>query len=82
MLPMIAQFLSLVSMLVIIDAVLSWMMPPDQPPRSVTARLLAPLYAPIHAILDPQKTGGLDLSPLILIVVLHVVRSMLLGAAA
>lgn len=76
---LIAGFLGVVSFIIIIDAVLSWIMPPDRFPRDVTSQLTAPLYAPIRAVVDPQKMGGLDLSPIILLVLISVIRRVLVG---
>ena len=53
--------------LIIIDAVLSWVQPPSAMPRKMTSSLTTAMYTPIHAIISPQKTGGIDFSPLILI---------------
>ena len=66
--------------LIIIDAVLSWVMPPDRFPRNVTTQITDPLYAPIRALLRPERTGGLDLSPILLMVVIYVMKSMLTRA--
>jgi uncharacterized protein YggT (Ycf19 family) len=64
-----------VSYLIIGDAVLSWFAPRDRFPRSLTSKLTEPLYRPIHALVDPQKTGGIDLAPIILLVALQLVRN-------
>jgi len=53
--------------LIIGDAILSWFQKPEAFPRSLTSRITAPMYAPIHAVLNPRMTGGIDLSPIILI---------------
>jgi YggT family protein len=64
--------------LILIDAVLSWVMPDaDKFPRNVTAQITEPLYAPIRAVLKPERTGGIDLSPMILLLVLYVMETML-----
>jgi YggT family protein len=77
----VLSILDILVWLVIIDAVLSWVMPDkSQFPRNVTSTLTDPLYAPVRAILNPEKTGGIDFSPLVLILLLQVVRSMLTRA--
>jgi YggT family protein len=62
--------------LVIVYAVLSWM-----PTRSVLSdvieRLCAPLLTPIRRLLP--LVGGIDLSPLVLLVLLQIVSIMLVG---
>jgi YggT family protein len=62
--------------LVIVYAVLSWM-----PTRSVLSdvieRLCAPLLTPIRRLLP--LVGGIDLSPLVLLVLLQIVSILLVG---
>ncbi len=67
-----------VTVIVIADAVLSWIQPdPDAVPRRYLARLTDPLYAPIRAILP--SSGPFDFSPLVLIVLLQLLKGALLG---
>ena len=68
--------------LIIIDAVLSWVMPPDRFPRTLTTQLTDPLYAPIRAILRPERTGGFDMSPILVMFAIYVAKSLLQQAAA
>ena len=51
--------------LIVIDAILSWFQPPSAMPRKLTSSLTTAMYLPIHSIISPQKTGGIDFSPLI-----------------
>jgi uncharacterized protein YggT (Ycf19 family) len=71
--------LQALSALVLVDAVLSWVMREDQFPRSITTRITDPLYAPIRKLIDPGKTGGFDLSPLIVLLAIQGIRSLLIG---
>jgi YggT family protein len=64
----IAQILSII---VIIDAVLSFVLPPYHPIRSVLGRVLLPFYAPIRRFLPSM--GGFDLSPIILLLLIRAV---------
>lgn len=66
--------------LIIVDVVLSWVMQPDKFPRSLTSAITDPLYAPIRAILRPEVMGGLDLSPLIILGLIHLMESRLIDA--
>ncbi len=67
-------------LLIIADVVLSWIMPDKERfPRSLTTSITDPLYAPIHAVLKPEKTGGLDLSPLIILMLLFFFENLLKG---
>lgn len=75
--------LSGITWLIIIDAISSWIVGPNQFPRNLTGTLTEPLYRPIRSVplLNPSRTGGLDLSPLILIVLIQVVQSLIARAA-
>jgi YggT family protein len=67
--------------LIIIDALLSWVMPPDRFPRSLTGQLTDPLYAPIRKVLRPERTGGFDMSPIVVMFAIYVAKSLLQQAA-
>lgn len=65
-------------LLVFADVLLSWLVrDPAQFPRNITTQITAPLYAPIRAILNPQKTGGFDLAPLIILIGLSLLQRAL-----
>jgi uncharacterized protein YggT (Ycf19 family) len=70
------RVLDVLKWLVIIDAVLSWFVAADRFPRSLTQLVLAPVYAPIHAVLA-GKTGSIDLAPLLVLAVLFALQLML-----
>ncbi len=74
----ISLFLTAVTWVVIVDAIASWFVRPNELPRSVTGPMTEPLYRPIRSVLDPGKMGGLDLSPLVVVVAVEAVRSLLL----
>ena len=67
----IVLFLDVVLWVIVVDAVLSWVQGPHAMPRRLTRLLTEPLYAPIHAILSPSKTGGMDFSPIVVIILLQ-----------
>lgn len=62
--------------LVIVYAVLSWMQTPSVL-SDVIERLCAPLLTPIRRVLP--LVGGIDLSPLVLLVLLQIVSILLVG---
>lgn len=66
------------SILVLVDVIASWLVGPDQFPRSLTAPITEPLYAPFRAILPPEKMGGLDLSPIGVFFAIRAVSHLLL----
>lgn len=80
MLAIIDLVINLLYIIVILDVILSWVMPnTEEFPRNLTTQVTDPLYAPIRAIISPEKLGGLDLSPLILFMILGAMRRMLHG---
>jgi len=82
MIIILAQVLQIVGWVVIADVILSWVQPnANAQPRAFTRMLTEPIYAPIHKVLDPRKTGGLDLSPIIVIFGLQFLRQALYGMA-
>jgi|UniRef100_A0A7C4PIF5 YggT family protein len=62
---------------IIIDAVLSFILSPYHPVREAFGRILNPLYAPIRRVLPSM--GGFDFSPLVLILLIQVVVSLLVS---
>lgn len=79
------QFLSFlfeaVWWIIMVDVVLSWVQRPDQQPRRMLMQLTNPLYAPFRAILSPEKTGGIDLSPIFVLLALRALRTVIAGHA-
>lgn len=64
--------------LVIIAALVSWVSPD---PRNPIVRFLyvttEPLFRPFRRLLPPSRTGGLDLSPLFVLLVIYLVSRFL-----
>jgi YggT family protein len=77
MLPILLTIVTGIKWLILIDAILSWFMPEDRFPRSLTGQLTDPLYAPFRAVLKPERTGGFDLSPLIVLMILFFFESLI-----
>jgi YggT family protein len=78
MVSILALVLTALKWLIFIDVILSWVMPnQEQFPRSFTKQITDPLYAPIRAVIKPQATGGLDFSPIVVLILLQVMESML-----
>jgi YggT family protein len=75
---LLARIFDLYSFVILAAVVLSWVrLPPDNPLVRVTSALTEPLLAPIRRVLP--DVGGFDLSPLVLLLALRLVRSLLLG---
>ena len=65
------------SLVILASVVLSWVnLPPDNPIVRVTTALTEPLLAPIRRIMP--AVGGFDLSPLVLLFALNLLRRLLL----
>lgn len=61
---------------VIVDVVLSYLMSPYHPIRSALDKIIQPMFAPIRKVVPPL--GGIDFSPLILIILVQVVETLLI----
>lgn len=80
MLSLISNILYALKVLIVVDAILSWVMPDSTKfPRNITTQITDPLYAPIRAILRPERMG-IDVSPIVVFILIEVMRQMLLRA--
>ena len=67
--------LNVLKYLIFADILLSWFMPDrNVAPRSLIVKLTDPMYAPIHALISPEKTGGFDVSPLVILLIIYAAR--------
>lgn len=77
---LILLFIRILIWLIIVDAIISWI--PSIDPRSsfvqTIRKITEPIYRPIRGILPPQRTGYVDLSPLIAVIVLQFVSIVLI----
>jgi YggT family protein len=73
--------LRILSILVIAEAILSWVQPMSQSPRRELSRITNPIYAPIRALIPPGRLGGLDISPLILLLLIQLASRAIVGIA-
>ena len=79
MIPLVIDILNLLVLIVVADALLSWVAPDSSRfPRSLTSAIADPLSAPVRAILKPGVTGGIDFSPIVVIMVLHALAQALI----
>lgn len=67
----IHNVLWLLSLLIFIQAILSFFMSPYHPVRQRIDQFVEPLLAPIRRVVPPM--GMLDLSPLVLIILIQIV---------
>ena len=72
---MLIQLLDLYSLIVLVAVVISWMqLPPSNPIASFAHTMTEPLLDPIRRALPPM--GGLDFSPMVLLIGLRMIRSL------
>ena len=75
----IGWLLGLYSWVIIAAALMSWVSPdPRNPIVMFLRQATEPVLAPIRRLLPPWKTGGLDLSPLIVLVAIQFVERVVL----
>jgi YggT family protein len=77
-LQVVFAILSVLQWLVIIAAVISWVNPdPRNPIVQFLYRTTDPLLRPFRRILPPRRTGGIDFSPILFLLVILFVRVFL-----
>ena len=73
----LSQLLSLVELLIFARAILSWFVSPSSrnPIVLFIRGVTEPILAPIRSILP--RTGGMDFSPMVAILIIYVIQSFL-----
>ncbi len=67
--------LSLYTWVIIIRALISWVSPdPRNPIVQILSRLTEPVLKPLRQLVPPSKTGGLDVSPILAILLIQLIR--------
>ena len=75
----IGWLLSLYSWVIIAAALISWVSPdPRNPVVTFLRQVTEPVLGPIRRLVPPWKTGGLDLSPLIVLLAIQFVERVVL----
>jgi YggT family protein len=78
LLQVIFAILSVIQWIVIIAAVISWVNPdPRNPIVQFLYRTTEPLLRPFRRILPPRRTGGIDFSPLLLLMIILFIKVFL-----
>lgn len=80
MFEVISLIVFLLTLLIIVKVILSYFVPPFHQVREVIDRLVDPMLAPIRRIMP--STGGLDFSPMVLILIIQLVGRLILGLMA
>ncbi|MGH9322674.1 MAG: YggT family protein [Vicinamibacteria bacterium] len=72
----LAQLIDIYTVIVFVAIIVSWLqLPPDNPVIRFTRLLTEPVLAPIRKLVPPA--GGLDFSPMILLILLRIIRGLL-----
>ena len=74
LLVFITTLANILSLVIIIDTLLSWVLTPDHPVRSALGRILQPLYAPVRRLVPPL--GMMDVTPIVLLLLIYVVEQI------
>ena len=75
--PFLANLIDLYSLVILIAVVLSWLrLDPGHPLVTIAQTLTEPVLAPIRNVLPSM--GGLDLSPMVLLIALQILKDLLL----
>lgn len=73
---LLITLIDIYSIVVLVSVVLSWIgLSPYHPVSQITSALVEPVLTPIRRILPPA--GGLDFSPMVLLLLLQVVKASL-----
>jgi YggT family protein len=79
----IGWLLYLYSYVIIAAALISWVSPdPRNPIVQVLRQITEPVLAPVRRMLPPWKTGGLDLSPIIVLLAIQFIERVILPLVA
>lgn len=77
LIQLIQSLAQLLILIVVIDAILSFFLPPYHSARMLLGRIVDPLLAPIRRYVPP--IGMFDISPIILIVLIEVITRILVS---
>ena len=77
---LVITVLDLYSWVIIIRALLSWVITdPRNQIVKVFGLVTEPVLKPLRGLIPPEKIGGIDVSPLLVLVLIQVVRRLLIG---
>ena len=72
--------LYLYTWIMILRAVMSWVNPdPNNPLVKALFVVTEPLLKPLRTLVPPSRLGGIDISPILAIVLIQILRYLLLG---
>jgi len=68
---------AILSILIVLDTLLSYLLREGNPVRRVISKILDPIYAPIRRFIPPL--AGIDFTPLIAIIILQILDAALIA---
>ena len=72
------RFIDIYSIIVLVSVIISWIqLPSDNPIAKLTDTFTEPLLKPIRRVLPDM--GGLDFSPMLLLIALQFLKRLLIG---
>jgi YggT family protein len=74
---LINTVVNILSVLIVLDTILSYLLREDNPIRRFIWKLVNPMYSPIRRVVPPL--GGIDFTPFIAIILLWVIDSLLVS---
>ncbi len=77
LIPLLQLISQILTLLIVAHALLSFVLAPYHPIRETVDRLVDPMLRPIRQFMP--STGGLDFSPLVLIILIQVITSVLIS---
>jgi YggT family protein len=81
LISLIMNLLHIYSFIIIAAALITWVQPnPYNPIVRFLRRVTEPVLRPVRGLVPPEKLGGLDISPLIVLVVIEYVIPRILLA--
>lgn len=79
LLSILLLILSGLKWVILADVLLSWIKPDTSEfPRNLTSQVSEPLCAPIRALISPRALGGIDISPMLVILLLQFMESIVM----
>ena len=76
LLQLVLGVLELYTWILIIRALLSWVSPdPRNPLVQILVRLTEPVQGPLRKLAPPHKLGGLDISPMLAILLIQFIKN-------
>jgi YggT family protein len=77
LIELVGVVFTLLWLVILAHVIVSWVLSPYHDIRRFLDSLVQPLLGPVRRLIPP--VGGLDLSPLVLLITLDIVRRLLVG---